>query len=49
MEPSAAAFIGGAEMLLPHFTGEEGIREQLEGVVGKVEGSIPTDEKPPLK
>ena len=37
-ETSAAAFIGGVEMSLPHFTGEEGICSQLEGVVGRVEG-----------
>ena len=38
LETSAAAFIGGVEMSLPHFTGEEGICVQLEEVVGRVEG-----------
>ena len=37
-ETSAAAFIGGVEMSLPHFTGEDGICHQLEEVVGRVEG-----------
>ena len=37
-DTSAAAFIGGVEMSLPHFTGEEGICPQLGEVVGVVEG-----------
>ena len=37
-ETSAAAFIGGVEMSLPHFTGEDGICHQLGEVVGRVEG-----------
>ena len=37
-ETSSAAFIGGVEMSLPHFTGEDGICAQLEEVVGMVEG-----------
>ena len=32
------AFIGGVEMSLPHFTGEDGICAQLGEVVGMVEG-----------
>ena len=38
METSSAAFIGGVEMSLPHFTGEEGICDQLVEVVGSVKG-----------
>ena len=37
-ETSAAAFLGGVEMSLPHFTGEDGICTLLQGVVGRVEG-----------
>ena len=37
-DTSAAAFIGGVEMSLPHFTGVDGICHQLEEVVGRVEG-----------
>ena len=37
-ETSPAAFIGGVEMSLPHFTGEDGICLQLEQQVGQVEG-----------
>ena len=39
VETSSAAFIGGVEMTLPHFTGQEGICPQLEDVVGNVSGS----------
>ena len=38
VETSAAAFIGGVEMSLPTFTGEDGICQQLEVVVGRVAG-----------
>ena len=38
IETSPAAFIGGVEMSLPHFTGVGGICPSLEGVVGLVEG-----------
>ena len=37
-ETSPAAFIGGVEMSLPHFVGEEGICPLLEEQVGRVEG-----------
>ena len=38
VETSPAAFVGGVEMSLPHFTGEEGICALLEDEVGRVEG-----------
>ena len=38
VETGAAAFLGGVEMSLPHFTGEDWIYTQLEGVIGRVEG-----------
>ena len=37
-ETSSAAFIGGVEMSLPHFTGVGGICPLLEEIVGPVEG-----------
>ena len=37
-ETSPAAFVGGVEMALPHFTGEEGICSLLEDQVGRVQG-----------
>ena len=37
-ETSPAAFIGGIEMALPHFTGEGGICGLLEDQVGRVQG-----------
>ena len=39
VETSPAAFIGGVEMTVPHFTGEEGICPLLEDVIGSVSGS----------
>ena len=33
-----AAFIGGVEMSIPHFTEEDGICPQLEDQVGRIEG-----------
>ena len=39
-ETSDAAFIGGVEMSLPHFVGEDGICSQLGEVVGRVEGAL---------
>ena len=39
VETSPAAFIGGIEMSLPHFTGHDGICPLLEDVVGSVEGT----------
>ena len=36
-ETSPAAFVGGVEMSLPHFTGEEGICPLLEDQVGRVQ------------
>ena len=38
VETSPAAFVGGVEMSLPHFTGEGGICPLLADVVGQVEG-----------
>ena len=38
VETSPAAFIGGVEMSLPHFTGVGGILPILEGVIGIIEG-----------
>ena len=38
VETSPAAFIGGVEMSLPHFIGEEGICPLLQEQVGRVEG-----------
>ena len=38
METSPAAFIGGLEQSLPHFTGEGGVCPQLEGVLGNWTG-----------
>ena len=38
VETSVAAFIGGVEMSIPHFTGEDGICPQLENQVGRFEG-----------
>ena len=38
VETSPAAFIGGVEMSLPHFTGVGGICPILEGVIGIIEG-----------
>ena len=38
VETSPAAFVGGVEMALPHFTGEEGICSLLEEEVGRIEG-----------
>ena len=37
-ETSAAAFIGGVEISLPHIKWEDGICHQLGEVVGRVEG-----------
>ena len=34
LETSPAAFIGGLEQALPHFTGERGVCQQLAGVLG---------------
>ena len=39
VETSPAAFVGGIEMSLPHFTGHGGICPLLEDVVGCVEGT----------
>ena len=38
VETSVAAFIGGVDMSLPHFTRKEGICPQLEDQVGRIEG-----------
>ena len=37
-ETSPAAFIGGVEMSLPHFTGEAGLCPELQNVLGLIEG-----------
>jgi hypothetical protein len=37
-ETSLAAFVGGVEMALPHFTGDEGICALLADQVGRVQG-----------
>ena len=37
-ETRLAAFVGGAEMALPHFTGDEGICALLADQVGRVQG-----------
>ena len=38
VELSAAAYIGGLEQALPHFTSEGGVCQQLEGVLGDGQG-----------
>ena len=38
VETSPAAFVGGVEMSLPHFTGHEGVCPLLEDVIGNIEG-----------
>ena len=38
IETSPAAFVGGVEMSLPHFTGQDGICTNLVDVIGKIEG-----------
>ena len=37
-ETSLAAFIGGLEQALPHFTGKDGVCQQLETVIGDCSG-----------
>ena len=38
VETSPAAFVGGVEMSLPHFTGHDGVCPKLEDVIGNIEG-----------
>ena len=38
LETSPAAFIGGLEQALPHFTGERGVCQQLKAVIGECSG-----------
>ena len=38
VETSPAAFVGGVEMAIPHFTGDEGICLLLEDQVGRIQG-----------
>ena len=38
VETSPAAFVGGVEMSLPHFTGHEGVCTVLRDVIGIIEG-----------
>ena len=37
-ETSPAAFVGGVEMAIPHFTGDEGICLLLEDQIGRIQG-----------
>ena len=39
METSPAAFVGGVEMSLPHFTGQRAVCPLLEEVIGSLEGA----------
>ena len=38
-ETSSAAFVGGVEMAIPHLTGEGGLCQSLDSVIGNVEGT----------
>ena len=38
VETSQAAFVGGVDMSLPHFTGRDGVCPPLEDVKGSIEG-----------
>ena len=40
VELSPAAYIGGLEQALPHFTGEGGVCQQLKGVLGDGQGQV---------
>ena len=49
VELSPAAYIGGLEQALPHFTGEGGVCQQLTGVLGDGQGQVDKRWRPLLQ